>query len=650
MKFEKGQTIIELILAIAVASVVLPALFLGLMSARSGRVQQKQRLEATSLLKETKEAIRSVREKGWVNFAVNGTFHPAVSGSAWSLASGSAVVDGFTRQLVISDVYRDNNGAITLSGGTLDPSTKKVVTSVSWSTPYSSSLVATEYVTRYLDNLAYTDSTQAEFNAGTISNTSVTNSAGGEVILGAGGGGGDWCQPSKSITTVDLPKSGVANAITAIEGKVFSGTGENSSGVSYATVNVSLTDPPIASLAATFDGYKTNSVFGENTYAYLGTDNNSKEGVIISLTQYSNPPTNSKYLEVGSLNAPGNTQGDSLFVLNNKAYVIASNKLYIFDVTTRAGAHSALNASGLTLSGTGKKVVVIGTTAYVATTATTNQLQIIDVNNSANPTITGQVTLDAGQGRDVFVNPSNKRAYVVTAASATKKEFFIVDVDPASANYKTVRGSYEAGGTDPKGVTVVTGNRAILVGTGGTNQYQVINISNEANPTSCAGLAYGTGVNGVASVLQSNGYAYSYIITGDSSSELKIILGGAGGQYSAAGTFISRPFDVNSVGLTQTAFNRFDATFSQPPQTSIGFQVAVANAVSNSCTGASYTFLGPNKTSLVTDLFTNDGGIPLLTSGSYVNPGRCFKYKVYFTSSDPTQTPELYDFTVNYSP
>ena len=203
----------------------------------------------------------------------------------------------------------------------------------------------------------------------------------------------------------------------------------------------------------------------------------------------------------------------------------------------------------------------------------------------------------------------------------------------------------------PKGITVVTGNRAIIVGTGGTYQYQVISTTTMNLCGANSYLQYPNGIHGVAAVLQNNGFAYAYIITGDASSELKAILGGAGGQYAAAGTYVSPFFDVATVGLTQTAFNRYDAVFSQPSQTTIGFQVAVAQAVSNSCTNALYSFIGPNRTTASTDLFTaTTSAIPLMNSGNYQNPGRCFKYKVYFTSSDPTQTPELEEFTVNYSP
>ena len=92
----KGQTLIELLLPIGIMAVILPALLFGLMSTRTGKVQQQQRLRAIALLKQTQEAVRNVREKGWVAFAVNGTYYPSITGTTWSLVSGTDTIDGFT--------------------------------------------------------------------------------------------------------------------------------------------------------------------------------------------------------------------------------------------------------------------------------------------------------------------------------------------------------------------------------------------------------------------------------------------------------------------------------------------------------------------------------------------------------------------------
>jgi len=103
------------------------------------------------------------------------------------------------------------------------------------------------------------------------------------------------------------------------------------------------------------------------------------------------------------------------------------------------------------------------------------------------------------------------------------------------------------------------------------------------------------------------------------------------------------------------AFNRFSATVNQLSQTTIKLQVAAAAAVSGSCTDAVFTYVGPNGSA--SDYFYPSGNsisasVPISSSGpgSYINPGRCFRYKVFFTTSDILQSPTLYDFSVNYSP
>jgi len=204
----------------------------------------------------------------------------------------------------------------------------------------------------------------------------------------------------------------------------------------------------------------------------------------------------------------------------------------------------------------------------------------------------------------------------------------------------------------PYALDVVTGNRAIVVGTGGT-LYQVFNVSNPASASYCGGMSPSgaTAVLAVAPIFQ-NGLAYSYILTNNSTAEFQIVLGGAGGSYSSSGTFESQTYDAGA----NVAYNRFIADVSQPSATSISAQVAVAPPVSNSCTGVSnFTYVGPNGTSAASDVYSLSGStitglIPLSTvSPYYQNPQRCFRYKFFLSSTDQTQSPELYDLNVNYS-
>jgi hypothetical protein len=211
-------------------------------------------------------------------------------------------------------------------------------------------------------------------------------------------------------------------------------------------------------------------------------------------------------------------------------------------------------------------------------------------------------------------------------------------------------GSYDTSGMDPRGLALTTGNRVILVGSGG-EEYQVVNIASEATPVRCGGMHTTTAINGVSTFLESNGNAFSYIITQDASSELKIIIGGPGGQYATTGTFISKPIDAGY----SVAFNRFSASASEPTQTTLKLQIAISNPANGNCDTANYTFIGPDPNNPTASFYTPsfefiNGSIPLNGPGTYTNPGRCFKYKLFMTTSDITTSPVFNDITVNYSP
>jgi len=644
LKLQAGQSLVEILLAMGLAVIILPALLTGLVSSRQGKAQQTQRTQAVYLLNETVDAVRSVREKGWAGFAVNGTYHPVISGSSWTLATGSATVNGFTQTVDIGDVQRATSGAIVTSDGSfLDPSSKKVDIAISWGQPYASTVSASLYITRYLDNNSFTQTTVADFNTGTKSGTIVTNTGGGEVTLGAGGQG-DWCAPNLSIAALDLPKQGVADAITAIEGRAFVGTGDNASGVSFANVSISNANPPIATIAGTFDGYKTNGVYGETNYAYLATDTTSKEVVIIDLTQI----ISGKYQEAGFFNAPTNKKGDQVWVSGNVGYLITEQKLYSFDLSSKNGSRPILDPDGVTV-GDGTRVVVVGNYAYVAIKESSIEVQIVDVNDPSNMVIVGQVDLTGKDAKDIVVNSTGTRAYVVTGKQDNQREFFIINTETKIGNQPVI-GSYEASGMDPKALTVVPGNKAIIVGKD-AEHYQVVDISNEAVPFRCGGLTLDSNdlkVNGISSVIEADGDAYSYIMTAALSSEFKIIEGGPGGQYASLGTFISGPFDAGY----SAAFNRFDVSVNRSSISDIQFQVAVANEVLGSCNGATFNFVGPNASS---SAFFTTTASSSAQSFSYpippiINPGRCFKYKAFLSTTDPLSTPIFYDMTGNYSP
>lgn len=635
---EAGQLLVEVLVALAISAILIPAIVAGFIATRQGKAQERQRLEATALAREADEAVRVVRDAGWSNVATDGTYHPVITGTTWTLASGSATLNGYTESVVIADVSRDITGKIVTTGGTVDPSTKKITVTVSWGTPIVSSVSHSFFITR-LTNLSWVQTTQPDFDAGTKNGVITTDIWDGEVTLGAGGKG-DWCAPNLSIAAVDLPKSGVANAISAIPNNVFAGTGDNASGVSYATVNIDEADPPNATISGTYDGFKTNGIFGEQNYAYLATDNNFKEIEIINLTT-------SPYSEAGYFDAPGNGDGNSIYVSGNVGYMTSGNTFYTFNLTSRLGSRPKLGQ--VTLAGTGVKIVVVGTYAYVAINSATTQMQIVDVSNSANPTVVASAALNIGAATDLVVNSTGTRTYLVSAYQVGKPEFSVINTLTKSGALTSI-GSYTTDGMSPKAVTVVPGNKAIIVGTGGSQQYIVIDLTDETHPLHCTshgrsgGLAIATGVNGIASVIEADGDTFSYIITGDATAELKIIQGGPGGVYTSNGTFESSTL----MATTSAVFNRFVVNGYVLPNTVIQYQVSAAAAVNGSCNGVAFTYVGPDGTG--NTKFSTGSAIPLSAGPGYVNPGQCFRYKAFLSTSDTFSEPILTDMTVNYSP
>jgi hypothetical protein len=657
---KKGQMLVELILVIGISVLILPALLIGLLSSVDSKPQQQQRAQAIALVQQTISGIESIKNSSWANFGNDGTFHLAAVSNKWTLVANPQTVNGLTQQIVISDVYRGGSGNIVSTGGTLDPSTKRLDVTVSWASPSASLVTDTMYLSRTTD-LTWLQTTAGDFSSGTLTGTTVTNKTGGggEVELGAGNA--NWCRPQNYVVNqVNLPK--LSNAIYAVPGDAYLGSGNGASG-SAMFINIGITTPappasPSASILGTFNGgYVTNAIYSDGTYVYLATTNPAAQVIILNVSQ-------TPYTQVGTVTIPGGNPANGIAVSGNTLYVTSGNTLYSFDITTRTGSHSTVLGSQQMYAGfwqtnpTARQVVIANNKAYVGTGNTFLGLQVFSIiNNGSSFGFVGASNLTYNQQSEgLVINSSGTRAYVAfdNGSGWTSQGFFIMDISSTPVwwwpFYSTV-GQYSAAPTDPTGMTVVPDNsRAIIVGTGGTQQYQVVDISNETDPTLCGSLSIPSGVYGVSSIQDQFSNAYSYIITGESGDQFKIIQGGNGGNFSSSGTFESSTFDAGY----SSAFNRFQADIAEPSATSMQMQVAVANAVNGSCNGAAFTYVGPggNTAAYFTPVNASiSGQIPFGNyNPNYQNPARCYRYKTWFSTTDNSQTPVLYDVTTNYSP
>lgn len=666
--FRNGQTLIELVIAIGLAAALLPALVSGVAASRLGKAQQIQRFGAVGLLKEAEEAVRAARNNDWSNVANNGVFHPTVSGNTWILQNNSESINGYQRSITISDVLRNSSGLISSSGTILDPSVKKVDTTISWGTPLVSQVTSTLYLTRYINNDFFIDTTVGDFTKAGSVLTSVqavspsgnNSSSDGQVTLSQAGGA-DWCNPGSPVTQLDLNGSALARSVVAGNDRAYVGTGQNASGKAFYNVSISSTFPPVAAEDGVYDypqsSSKTNNVFGSGNYAYLATDTNSAEVVILNVT--TNTPT-----LVSVIDTPGSADASSVFVSNNMLFVTtASNDqsastLLRYDVSNPA---SPVAKGQIILNGNAKKIYVVGNYVYAAIGSSSNQLQVIDASNATSLSQPsggnqGLLKVNSKDGVDVFVRSDGLRAYLVTTLSADP-DFFIIDVSNPATPIKKGTG-YNTGTMNPQGLTVID-NRAIIVGFNNP-RYQVVKVDDD-NYVQCAAVNEPDDIYAVSS-LYANGHAYSYIVTANAGSEFQIIEGGLGGAggYTTSGTYQSATFGYpNTTTPQQIAFNRADVTVNKPAGTDIQFQVAVADAVGGNCSAVSFTFVGPSGPGSSFSTGAASGTdttlnlpIPFPTGGwsGYVNPGKCFQYKAIFTTTDTSRTPLLKDVTINYSP
>jgi hypothetical protein len=267
---------------------------------------------------------------------------------------------------------------------------------------------------------------------------------------------------------------------------------------------------------------------------------------------------------------------------------------------------------------------------------------------SSNGGIDGNNDGDADSNQFYVINTTNKSAPVFLSTGSN---------GVATSGYFNGSGA-NAQMYPKRSLTVQDGVRAVLVGRDGisdgndSHEYQVTDMTTEATPVACGSLNFDTGFNDLTSVSELDGDNYVYMVANSTSNELKIIQGGPDSAiYVASGTYESSTIDANS----SSAFNRFTASVSLPSSTSISAQVASAPAVSGSCDGATFSFVGPNgdpNTYFTVNTASISGVIPFgnYVSNAYQNPGRCFRYKTWFSTTDQTRTPVIYDFITNYSP
>lgn len=148
----KSFSLIEIILAIAIFMILAVSGVSTILQSFTVNKLGEEQTNADLYAQEGLEAVRSIKNRSWSNLtASTQTKGLDTSGGSWAFSGTQDAKDKYTRQILLSQVNRDGSGNIVESGGTVDPDTLKVTSSVNWnfSGPRNDTISYSTYMTNF---------------------------------------------------------------------------------------------------------------------------------------------------------------------------------------------------------------------------------------------------------------------------------------------------------------------------------------------------------------------------------------------------------------------------------------------------------------------------------------------------------------------
>ncbi|MDD4383528.1 MAG: prepilin-type N-terminal cleavage/methylation domain-containing protein [Candidatus Shapirobacteria bacterium] len=127
-----GFSLIEIIIAIAIFSIIIAGGLTGFIPILNQNRQSNEIIQANRLAEEGLEAVRSIRNRDF-NLLSIGNKGIGISSNLWNFSGNSDTTGKFTRQISITAANRDTSGILVATGGTTDPDTWLIKSLVTWS-------------------------------------------------------------------------------------------------------------------------------------------------------------------------------------------------------------------------------------------------------------------------------------------------------------------------------------------------------------------------------------------------------------------------------------------------------------------------------------------------------------------------------------
>lgn len=445
---QKGFSVVEVILAAALFMILatgsVAVILQGLDSNRLGEEQTV----ATQYASEGIEATRSIKNQNFASLVNSAGTGISRVGTVWTFSgSNNTLSSKYIRVLTVSDVQRDGSGNIVASGGTLDPLTKKVTSTVSWNfTPTrSNSVVLNTYLTNWKKAIV-----------------------------------GNWAIPAlDSSLDLTIANSGAnaANGLSlALSGNYIYLGRANSAGTELFSLDVSNTaSPTLCANCQRELGGDVNDIVINGNYAYIASTNNSQELQIINIsspTLLSTAALTSFNLTAGN---SGNANADAiaLGISGSNLYMIRNggNEFIKFDISTPSSPTLIGTNAGLTGTPTG--MVIVGNYALVTSDDNAAEVQVINLTTLARDAV-----FDLNSGNNpanaISITNAGGNRILVGRVSSGAPELYSIDIsNPTSLVLKS---TFEIGADV---ISISYGNNLIFLGTSeATNDFLVLNGAN----------------------------------------------------------------------------------------------------------------------------------------------------------------------------
>lgn len=407
---EQGLSIIEVILAMAIFLIIVSTSAAVVIHSFSTNRLGEEETEAALIASEGIEAARSIKNQDFTNL-VSGTYDVTFAEGVWQFCPTPTPGGKYQRKVSISDVYRDEQGEIVESGGTLDEMSKKVTSQVSWqfSPSRSNTFVMTTYLTDWTSLICFWND---------------------YAVIGSG----------------DTAGRRGAQDVFVLGGYVYLVTYSVPSGDEFYIFDI--TDPsgklvPKGSL--NFDA-TVNAVYVVDNFAYLATNLNNQELIVINVSNPENPQV------VGSYNVPkvDPVDGMDVWVVGTKVYFSTGKnpkdaEFIILEADTSDPSEVTFSRLGsVRINVDVKGLFVDSNYAYLATSDTSREFQVVNVSNPASPWLVCWYNMEPSSadasGNSVAIQ--DNRAYVVTNKNGQGPEYYILDLHPPLDNCSTNPGAF----------------------------------------------------------------------------------------------------------------------------------------------------------------------------------------------------------------